>query len=92
MKKRGRKKHGSLLKNFKRTFWVFYILPFTVTEISARSSKNFTLFEVNSALGCKLHIFIQLPHSRFYCLAREMKKMVNRLLFTVFHQKLDCKI
>ena len=27
-----------------------------------------------------------------FCLARELKKMVNRLLFTVFHQKLDSKI
>ena len=86
------KKHGSLLKNFKQTFCVFFFFPFTVTGISERSSKNVDFITylrqtVHCAAKC-LHIFIQLPHSRFLSCARIEKKMVNRLLYTVFHQKL----
>ena len=94
MKKRGRKKHtGVYWKISSELFGFFYILPFTVTEISARSSKNFTYLSWGKqCIGLQIAYFYPITSFPFIVLREKWKIMVNRLLFTVFHQKLDSKI
>ena len=87
MKKRGRKKHTQeFIEKFQANFLGFLYSPFYSDGNFREKFQKFYIFEVNSALGCKLHIFIQLPHSRFLSCAR-IEKNGKSITFYSFPPK-----